>query len=106
MRRTAIPIALAVALVTAPSALAATEKVKAVNFDFQPANLKIDRGDKVKWTSKQGSHDVSFKGGIDFRERIDRGETTSSLKFKDDGRFKYICRIHRAEDMKGKVKVG
>jgi plastocyanin len=106
MRRTVIVTALTGALVMAPSALAATEKVKAVDFDFRPAALKIDRGDKVKWTSKEGRHDVSFKSGINFRERIDRGETTSSLKFKDDGSFKYICRIHRAEDMKGKVKVG
>lgn len=87
------------------TALAKTEKVDAFDFGFSPGTAKIDKGDKVKWKSTDGDHDVTFKDGIDFAENIDEGESTPALKFNDTGTFKYICKMHKAQGMKGKVKV-
>jgi plastocyanin len=105
MRRALILATVVGVAVMPASAIAKTEKVKAVDFKFNPDPVKVDKGGKVKWTSTQGNHDVTFKDGPSFSEKIDEGETTSSLKFNNTGTFKYICKIHKAEGMKGKVKV-
>jgi plastocyanin len=104
MQRALIAItALGIAVMPA-TALAKTEKVDAFDFGFDPGTAKIDKGDKVKWKSTDGDHDVTFKSGIDFAEDIDEGESVSH-KFNETGTFKYICKIHKSQGMKGKVKV-
>lgn len=104
MKRALIAVtALGIAVMPA-TALAKTEKVDAFNFGFSPGTAKIDKGDKVKWHSSEGDHDVTFKSGENFKEKLDEGDTISH-KFNDTGTFKYICKIHKAQGMKGKVKV-
>jgi plastocyanin len=93
----------AVALAVTPAA-AGGGKVKAVDFDFIPQTINVGKRDKVTWKSTDGDHTVTFKNGS-FDKVIDEGEKTSK-KFKDKGTFKYICRFHKDEKMKGKVVVG
>jgi plastocyanin len=85
--------------------LAAKAKVKASDFDFSPQKVNIGKGDKVIWKNVQGEHTVTFKGGSNFNKVIN-GNDRVSKKFKNKGKFKYICRFHKAEEMKGKVVVG
>lgn len=81
------------------------KKVTADNFDFEPAKVKVSPGAKVVWTATQGSHTVTFKGGFD--KVITAGsDATTSRKFKSAGTFRYVCRFHKQEDMRGKVVVG
>ncbi|MEA2347378.1 MAG: Copper binding protein plastocyanin/azurin family [Thermoleophilaceae bacterium] len=103
MRKIIVSIAVLSTAVAAAPASAKTTTVDAFNFGFGKA--KIDKGDKVKWKSTDGDHDVTFKGGINFSQKVDEGDTTSAAKFPDSGTFKYICKIHKSEGMKGKVKV-
>ena len=103
MRKITVSIAvLSTAVAAAP---AGAKSITVDAFDFGFGKAKIKKGDKVKWHSSEGDHDVSFKSGINFAEKFDQGETTSAAKFPDSGTFKYICRIHKAQGMKGKVKV-
>jgi plastocyanin len=81
------------------------KRVTADNFDFEPKSISISAGTKVTWTATKGSHTVTFKGGFD--ETIaPNGTASTSRKFKNPGTYKYVCRFHRAEKMKGKVVVG
>jgi plastocyanin len=110
MRRTMIAIAVVLAAwavggqaIAGDEAAKRAKKVTADNFDFEPQRVKVSPGTKVVWTSTQGSHTVTFKGGFD--KTIPQGASTSR-KFKKAGTFKYICRFHTAQGMKGKVVVG
>jgi plastocyanin len=81
------------------------KKVSAVNYEFTPPKISVSAGSKVTWVAKQGDHTVTFKdGGLD-QEISDDGTATTSRKFKKAGTYKYICRLHRDEHMKGKVVV-
>ena len=104
MKRALIAITALGIVVMPASAFAKTEKVEAFDFGFSPGTAKIDKGDKVKWKSTDGDHDVTFKGGENFKENLDEGDSISHT-FKDTGTFKYICKIHKDQNMKGKVKV-
>lgn len=79
--------------------------VKAVNFKFSPKKISISAGSKVTWTATEGSHTVTFKDdGLDATIAAN-GDAKASRKFKKPGTYKYVCRIHRAEHMVGKVVV-
>ena len=103
MRKIIVSIAVLSTAVAAAPASAKSITVDAFDFGFGKAN--ISKGDKVKWHSSEGDHDITFKNGINFSQKVDQGETTKAAKFPDSGTFKYICTIHKAEGMKGKVKV-
>lgn len=79
--------------------------VGAENFDFSPKTVRVSPGDKVKWKATEGEHTVTFKGGFDAVISAG-GDAKASRKFKKSGTFKYVCRFHEAQGMKGKVIVG
>jgi plastocyanin len=81
------------------------KKVTATNYEFTPPKISASAGSKVTWVAKQGDHTVTFKdGGLD-QEISDDGTATVSRKFKKAGTYKYFCRFHKDEHMKGKVVV-
>jgi plastocyanin len=106
MRRLALVVgigALAVGVVAGPAS-AGSKTVKANNFDFKPQSVHIGKGDKVVWKNVQGRHTVTIKGTS--YDKVISGNDKVDKKFKHQGTFKYICRFHKAQGMKGKVVVG
>jgi plastocyanin len=107
MRRLTLGLAgslAALALAVAPATAGGGKTVKAVDFEFKPKSVHVGKGGKVTWKSTDGDHTVTFKDG-GFNKVIDEGERTSK-KFKNRGTFKYVCRFHKEQEMRGKVVVG
>lgn len=76
---------------------------------FEPAFLKIKKGDSVKFIPKDKGHSVeSFKGGApagaaDWKGGLNREIT---IKFEKEGVHVYKCLPHFAMGMVGAVQVG
>lgn len=100
-----VAVAAAAMIGGGPAAARGGPTVEADNFDFSPKKVRISPGDKVKWKATAGEHTVTFKGGFD-AVISPGGDATASRKFKKSGTFKYVCRFHTAQGMKGKVIVG
>ena len=108
MRRASFAIAavLVVALATSGAeAKRGGNTVRADDFDFSPKKVHVSRGEKVKWRATEGEHTVTFKGGFDAVITAG-GDARAARKFKKPGTYRYVCRFHKAEGMKGKVVVG
>lgn len=104
LKKLALGAALAAsALVAVPAAFAGGPTVDAKGTEFKPRTVRISKGDKVTWVDKEGFHTVSFKGAFD-KELNSPGDKVSR-KFNRSGTFKYICRIHVDQGMRGKVVV-
>jgi plastocyanin len=65
--------------------------------------VTIDKGEKVKWRNVEGTHTVTARRGS-FDKRIS-GDETVSRRFRRLGTWRYFCRFHKAQGMKGKVIV-
>jgi len=109
-RSARLQIGLLALVVVATALLAATalgSSSKAVGVSaqddfFDPEKVKIGQGEKVEWTNDgKDDHTVKFKGKPD--KVIAPGESTS-VRFKQPGRFKYHCTLH--DGMTGKVIAG
>jgi len=82
----------------------------AKNWEFQPAEIKVKKGDKVKINIK--SIDVNhgfFLGAFDIKEKLVPGETTV-VEFTADkvGSFGYVCNVYCGSGhsgMKGRLIV-
>jgi plastocyanin len=83
---------------------AKTLKVKIVDFAFKPKTVRIEVGERVKWTNTgDRTHTSTSNTDVWDSKNLGSGESFTR-KFKKAGTFKYHCEIH--EDMKGKVVVG
>jgi len=90
----------AVAFLTGISS-ASTVQVGISNFQFQPSDVAIQKGDTVTWTNMDTVvHDVKFKDSES--PNLKKGDTYSRT-FNSPGTFEYLCDIHPY--MKGKVIV-
>ena len=97
--------ALALGLAGGPaSAGGGKAKVKANNYDFVPKTINVPVGTKVVWKGVEGVHTVTAKGG-GFDREFGVGEKVKKT-FNKAGTWKYVCRFHIPEKMKGKVVVG
>ena len=104
--RTLIALA-AVALLGAAVVAGASGSAKAPiavsaqdNF-FEPEKVKIGQGEKVQWTNEGSEdHSVKFKGE---KDKIFAPGETIAKRFKELGRFPYVCTLH--DGMSGKVVV-
>ena len=97
--RASIVVALVFALValSATVALAATKSVgvkkTGSKYKFNPATLRIKKGDTVKWSwSGSVPHNVTGPG---FKSKTGT-KVTFSRKFSKAGTFKVVCTIHQA----------
>jgi len=89
------------------------ERVAAVDFAFVPKRAKIKRGQRVVWRNREGIHTVTFRkkrrrAGQRQARRFDEtisGDDRVTKRFRKTGRYPYICRFHRAQEMKGVVVV-
>jgi plastocyanin len=109
MKRRALPLAAALALVLSAPALAAeagqsTQVAAATapatvtidNFAFAPAMLTVTPGTKVTWNNKdEEPHTVtSVDGGKIFKSDALDTDDKFSFTFDKPGTYKYFCSIH------------
>jgi len=98
--------ALFVALATGPaSASAKTVDVSIKNIDYSKRVVTIKRGDRVRWTWRDGStpHDVTSKGSPRFKTSATKESGTHVVTFRRAGTYRYVCSIHL--NMRGRVVV-
>lgn len=84
-------------------ASAAEAAVSVTNTGFSPADVRIEPGDSVAWTWKDGGHTVTADGGA-FSSGERGAGATFGHTFTDAGTFAYRCTLH--DFMKGTVQVG
>jgi len=95
--------ALSVGLVLSSVAFGATKKVGVKGLAFSPKSVTVKKGTTVRWSWNSGGvpHNVVGKG---FKSKT-AGKVTFSKKFTKAGTYRYVCTIHKAQGMKGTVKV-
>lgn len=110
-RGVAWALAIVVALASAPAAAADTATVRGRGRVWRPAQVRIDRGDRVRWRAASGTHTVRAWGGNwSFSERLRPGESTAR-RFRARGTFRFFCSIHgsvvggECSGMCGRVRV-
>lgn len=97
----------AAACLVLPSVSAAdTSRVGAFENYWKPHKVEIDVGDRVRWRNYEGTHSVVMKtGGQEIDSVISGDAAVRSERFRDPGSYRFVCRFHHAEGMKGKVVV-
>lgn len=109
--RLAFPLAILLSLVLAAPAGAAFDwTTNVVNFEFQPAERKINVGDTVTWNFVDDGHTSASLGGQpDSWKSADTGAnaagTSFTRQFNTPGEYQYVCLQHR-DFMKGTIEVG
>jgi plastocyanin len=88
----------------APSGPASrSEKVKIVEFTYQPDPVSVQVGGKVTWQNEDTApHTATADDGSFDTETIEQGKLKSET-FKQAGTYPYFCEIH--PDMRGTVEV-
>jgi plastocyanin len=96
---------------SAGSSKRVTKRVSVKDDFFRLKTVRIPRGSKVTWvTSGVDGHTVTFRqipsgvGRIKGSGVLDAGDRFSHL-FRKRGTYRYVCRIHEALGMKGRVIV-
>lgn len=94
-------------------ALAANHEIKMLNTGkdgmmvFEPAFLKVNKGDTVKFVPTDTSHDVSSleipKGAKGWNGSVDKAVT---VKLEKEGVYLYECKSHIAMAMVGIIQIG
>jgi plastocyanin len=80
-----------------------SEKVKIVEFTYQPDPVVVEAGGKVIWQNEDTApHTATADDGSFDTGTLERGKLKSE-SFKEPGTFTYFCEIH--PDMHGTVEV-
>jgi plastocyanin len=80
-----------------------SEKVKIVEFTYQPDPVMVQAGGKVIWQNEDTApHTATADDGSFDTGTLERGKLKSET-FKEPGTFTYFCEIH--PDMHGTVEV-
>ena len=108
--RLVLPLALLVLLALASPAAALDWKTEVVDFEFKPAEQRIDLGDSVTWNFTMPGHSsTSLRGQPDswssFADGTNPPGTSYTKVFDVPGRYQYVCTPHKAF-MKGVIEVG
>jgi len=89
---------------TSPSAATPVQRVRIVNFAFDPVTITITKGTRVRWTNAGSvNHTSTSNKGVWDSGSIAPGDTFSR-PFKKLGTFRYHCSIHPTQ-MHGKIVV-
>jgi plastocyanin len=109
--RLAFPLAILLCLIlAAPAAAAFDWKTQVADFEFTPAERKIDVGDTVTWNFTVDGHTSASLGGQpDSWKSVASGANAAGTSFTHEfdtpGRYQYVCLQHR-DFMKGTIEVG
>jgi plastocyanin len=80
-----------------------SEKVKIVEFTYQPDPVTVQTGGKVIWQNEDmAPHTATADDGSFDTGTLEQGKLKAET-FKEAGTFTYFCEIH--PDMKGSVEV-
>jgi plastocyanin len=80
-----------------------SEKVKIVEFTYQPDPVTVQEGGKVIWQNEDAApHTATADDGSFDTGTIEQGKLGSET-FKEAGSYPYFCEIH--PDMRGTVEV-
>lgn len=80
-----------------------SEKVKIVEFTYQPDPVTVQEGGKVIWQNEDSApHTATADDGSFDTGTIEQGKLGSET-FKEPGSYPYFCEIH--PDMRGTVEV-
>lgn len=102
------------AITCAGQALAADAAIGVSGFDFSPADVTINAGDKVTWTGLLPNHNVAESdspasvvyNGTGFRSGAVGAVASFQQTFSSPGIFYFVCEPHAASfGMKGSVTV-
>lgn len=96
-------LAIAIPAVASGAHIAGTHTVVLKSMRFHPSSITIKRGESVTWVWRDGSlaHNVTGKG---FHSRT-QSHGSFTERFTKRGTFNYVCTIHVALGMKGRVVV-
>ena len=84
-------------------ALAATRAVAIGGFEFSPASITINVGDRVTWTNSDAvGHTATATSGAFDTGNIAQGES-ATVRFTQAGTYAYICTPHPS--MTGTIRV-
>lgn len=86
-------------------------RISMQGWEFHPAELTIEYGDTVVWVNDDDTlHNLYFEDtlpGVPVKKKprkIRKGREFS-YTFNNIGSFNYLCKIHRGQDMRGKIIV-
>jgi plastocyanin len=80
-------------LLVADPADAATHEVLIRNFAFEPPELIVQAGDRVRWTVVSGRHSVTAKDRAFDSDELETG-LAFERRFEEPGVFPYFCTPH------------
>jgi plastocyanin len=84
-------------------ALAATRAVAIAGFEFSPAAITINVGDRVTWTNSDAvAHTATATSGAFDTGDIAQGES-ATVRFTQPGTYSYVCTPHPS--MTGTIRV-
>ncbi len=112
LNRWTIPTLFTLSLLASGVLQSAEYKVGMQDWIFTPEELTISAGDSVTWLNDDNAdHNLAFyevrpAGAPTEKKPQDiRVGQEYSLVFNQTGVFKYVCKIHRRQDMKGVITV-
>lgn len=111
MKRIVASLALALALIATQAAPAAgptaqssrARTVDISNFEFHPKTLSVGKGGQVTFSNSSGTAHTATDAGAFDTGRI-RPSRSVTVRFRQQGTFRYHCTIHPF--MHGKIVVG
>lgn len=88
-----------------PAGAVRTVGVSLKDIEFSRTVVQIHRGDRVRWTWRDGTtpHDVTSTGSPRFRSSATKSAGTHLVTFRKAGTYRYRCTIHL--NMRGRVVV-
>jgi plastocyanin len=75
------------------------------DIEFKPATVHVRRGDRVRFSWKDGDtpHNVTSRGRLRFRSSATKTTGTYVVRLRKRGTYRFVCTIHLG--MTGKVIV-
>jgi plastocyanin len=88
-----------------PAQAAGSRVVRVVDIDFSPARITVRPGTTVRWDFRDGGigHNVVSRGRMRFRSSSIRSRGSYRVRFRQPGRYRYVCTLHPGMD--GRVVV-
>lgn len=93
-RRNIATVALVGLLTIAAAAPATAVTIRGSGRQWRPARVNIDRGDRVRWRSASGNHNVrAYGGNWTYSRSLSEGASVSR-RFRQRGTFRFFCSLH------------